>query len=303
MYSIDFRKQVLHSYSQHKSSRKVASFYRIHHSTLCRWVKRIFPVKRVSRLSHRKRFLDETIKEFIDKSPISSQLEILSFVRSVFPHSSFSRRSIRHSLSRLKYSRKRVKKKHRIQSHPQKDRIEEIFNVFTQSSHPILCIDESGFADRFARRYGYSRVGTECVLPPNSPTSFRASLVLAISNRGEMFHRIFTSSVKASDFLSFLQSVDSPKGTILVMDNCSIHKSKVIREFIRSKNWIGIYLPSYCPDLNPVELCFGHLKYLYRKSLRKNNISVIEEILLSITPSMIQKSYQHVTKLLAENVE
>jgi len=299
MYSIDFRKQVLRTYLHYKSSRNVASFYQIHHSTVCRWVKRIFPKKRIFRLSSHISVLDQRVKESLDKSPLLSQCELLSYVRSILPHLPLSRRSIAESLRRIRYSRKRVKNKHRVYSHPDPNLVQIIRQTFTQSIHPVICVDESGFADRFARRQGYSPVGIECVIPPKKSSSFRASLLLAISNRGDKYSRILTSSVKSSDFLSFLQTIDSPEGTIIVMDNCSIHKSKIIQSFLLSKRWVGIYLPPYCPDLNPVELCFARLKYLYRKELCKG-VLMIEKLLQSITSPFIQKTYRHVDTLLSK---
>jgi transposase len=49
------------------------------------------------------------------------------------------------------------------------------------------------------------------------------------------------------------------------MDNASIHISGEIEALIESVGAKVVYLPPYSPDLNPIELMFGHYKkYLKR---------------------------------------
>lgn len=43
------------------------------------------------------------------------------------------------------------------------------------------------------------------------------------------------------------------KGHYLVMDNAPIHKSEDIAKYITSRGYRCAYLPSYSPELNPIE--------------------------------------------------
>ena len=48
------------------------------------------------------------------------------------------------------------------------------------------------------------------------------------------------------------------------MDNASFHKSSKIKQLIELNGAAPIYLPSYSPDLNPIEHFGANLKRLIR---------------------------------------
>jgi len=50
------------------------------------------------------------------------------------------------------------------------------------------------------------------------------------------------------------------------MDNLGSHKSKAVRDAIRSADARRLFLPAYSPDLNPIEQVFSKLKTLLRKA-------------------------------------
>jgi transposase len=49
------------------------------------------------------------------------------------------------------------------------------------------------------------------------------------------------------------------------MDNSSIHKVKGIAEAIEEKGAFVLYLPTYSPDLNPIENMWSEIKSHLRK--------------------------------------
>ncbi len=51
-------------------------------------------------------------------------------------------------------------------------------------------------------------------------------------------------------------------GQIVLMDNLSVHGSKWVRELVEGKGWRLWLLPSYSPDLNPIEEAFSKVKTL-----------------------------------------
>ena len=55
-------------------------------------------------------------------------------------------------------------------------------------------------------------------------------------------------------------------GDIVVMDNLASHRSKAVRQIIRSAGAKLFFLPKYSPDLNPIEQVFAKLKHLLRKA-------------------------------------
>ena len=48
--------------------------------------------------------------------------------------------------------------------------------------------------------------------------------------------------------------------SVLVIDNASIHKVACICDLVEECGTCLLYLPSYLPDLNPIELAFSTIK-------------------------------------------
>jgi transposase len=55
-------------------------------------------------------------------------------------------------------------------------------------------------------------------------------------------------------------------GQIVLMDNLSVHTSKWVRDLIEEKGCQLWLLPSYSPDMNPIEEAFSKVKELLRKA-------------------------------------
>jgi transposase len=63
-------------------------------------------------------------------------------------------------------------------------------------------------------------------------------------------------------------------GQVIIMDNASFHKSRQIREKIEKAGCELLYLPSYSPDLNPIEHWWHKVKTAIRKELVLLNFDV-----------------------------
>ncbi|MDR0918918.1 MAG: transposase [Oscillospiraceae bacterium] len=55
------------------------------------------------------------------------------------------------------------------------------------------------------------------------------------------------------------------KDDILVLDNCSVHKSKLVIETLEKFGINYIFLPPYSPDFNPIELMWTKIKSTLKK--------------------------------------
>ena len=56
------------------------------------------------------------------------------------------------------------------------------------------------------------------------------------------------------------------EGQVVVFDNLGAHKSQRIKELIEARGAQVLFLPSYSPDLNPIEEAFSKIKQLARKT-------------------------------------
>jgi transposase len=77
-------------------------------------------------------------------------------------------------------------------------------------------------------------------------------------------------------------------GDIVVMDNLGSHRSKAVRQLIRSVGAKLFFLPKYSPDLNPIEQVFAKLKHLLRKVAARTVDAVyaaIGKLLDAFTPN------------------
>ena len=55
------------------------------------------------------------------------------------------------------------------------------------------------------------------------------------------------------------------RGSVLVLDNASIHKGGNIERLARRAGCRVLYLPPYSPDLNPIELIWSFVKRQVRR--------------------------------------
>ena len=71
-----------------------------------------------------------------------------------------------------------------------------------------------------------------------------------------------------ADFERFLHTDLLPRllpGSVLVLDNASIHKGGRIESLVSTAGCRILYLPPYSPDLNPIEFAWAFVKGQVRK--------------------------------------
>ena len=55
------------------------------------------------------------------------------------------------------------------------------------------------------------------------------------------------------------------EGQVVVLDSLGAHRPKRIRELIEQRGAELVFLPTYSPDLNPIEQAFSKIKNVLRK--------------------------------------
>jgi transposase len=87
-------------------------------------------------------------------------------------------------------------------------------------------------------------------------------------------------------FETYVEKVLSPAlrpGRIVVMDKLGAHRRpKRVRDLIEARGCELLYLPSYSPDLNPIEEAFSKVKDLLRKAGVRTKVALIEAMGLAL---------------------
>jgi transposase len=72
----------------------------------------------------------------------------------------------------------------------------------------------------------------------------------------------------AATFEAYVEHFLAPslcEGQVVVIDNLGAHRPKRIRELIEARGAELVFLPSYSPDLNPIEQAFSKIENILRK--------------------------------------
>lgn len=129
---------------------------------------------------------------------------------------------------------------------------------------------------------------------PNESPYFRAikrgrkNIILALTNEEILLYKINNGTNRSSDFYEFMQNLiekinkEDLSNYLIVMDNCSIHLTKKLKDFYSLNKLKILTIVPYFSQLNSVEVFFNYLKQkLYKKVFRNFTklISFIENSL------------------------
>lgn len=88
-------------------------------------------------------------------------------------------------------------------------------------------------------------------------------------------------STKAFVFEAYVERFLAPtlsEGQVVVMDRLGAHRTRKVRDLIEGRGAELWLLPSYSPDLNPVEEAFSKIKGLLRKAGGRTRRALVEAI-------------------------
>jgi len=127
----------------------------------------------------------------------------------------------------------------------------------------ILWVDEVGVqADHHPGR-GYARIGEPATIE-TPPPHIRVNQISAISNEGAVRFMVYNGSLDAAVFLVFMGKliVEAARKIYSIADNLPAHKTPAARAWLEEhRDRIAIYyLPTYSPQLNPVEYLNNDMK-------------------------------------------
>jgi hypothetical protein len=137
----------------------------------------------------------------------------------------------------------------------------------------LVLLDECGFGLNLHRLYGWTIGGGRCVeeVPfergPNRSVLGAFSLPTSTCPTGMRALWQKLGAWTRASFEAFLQDGLLPvlePGSVLVLDNASIHRGGEIQKLVEGAGCSLLYLPPYSPDLNPIEPAWSFVKQKVR---------------------------------------
>ncbi len=164
-----------------------------------------------------------------------------------------------------------------------------------------MFIDETSAYIGQSREYGWGSSKERVYDTRPKGRKDRVSLIAATTPNGVMAEQalVIPDTVNKNAFLAFLETTLLPtltRGSVLVMDNWTVHHGDDVSELVEAHGCELLYLPTYSPDLNPIEHLFAKLKS-FIKALRPDTTAALVQAFCqavkTVTPENVLNSFQH----------
>jgi len=166
---------------------------------------------------------------------------------------------------------------------------QEIISKLDMSN--LVALDESSINLAYTRLYGRAKKN-ERIKEGVVDTRFeRKSILSTIRLNGERCPFIFKGTLNKHRFVEYLKTHLKPKLSpedVLLMDNSSVHTSKVVRDALKECGIKYIFLPPYSPDFNPIELMWAFVKSILRKLKARTHEKLEEAINIALDSVRIE---------------
>lgn len=255
--------------------RCVSRLLNISRPTLYRWIhqlettgstapKKSVPPPQPSKIKDWKKF-----QKFIELHGDKTQKELAKIWGDVSPH------TISRGLKKLGYSRK--KKTYSYQERCEQARDDFRKKLAHYKPEQVIYIDESGIDSNDSYSYGWSLKGKRFYSTKPGKNRERLSIIGALCEDIFFAPMVYQGYCTGKLIEAWLQKFLLPHlqpGQVIIMDNAPFHKSKKIREIIEQAGCELLFLPSYSPDLNPIEHWWHKVKTAIRKELLNYDFNV-----------------------------
>ena len=143
----------------------------------------------------------------------------------------------------------------------------------------LVFVDECGSHTSLTPLYAYAPRNERAVGSVPKNRGQNTTVLGALNIQGVQAAMTIEGPADGLVFEAFVWQVLCPTlqpGQIVVMDNLSTHKSAKVRELIESRGCQLWFLPTYSPDLNPIEMAWSKLK-AYLRVLGARTREMLEE--------------------------
>jgi transposase len=152
-------------------------------------------------------------------------------------------------------------------------------------------VDESGFHTSMTRLYARAPRGKRAYGKVPRNRGKNTTLIASMTLEGAMGESMtIEGATDAAAFEAYVEHFLAPilkEGQVVVLDGLGAHRTQRVTELVEARGAQLLFLPSYSPDLNPIEEAFGKIKGLVRKvgaRMREALVEAIELALAAVTP-------------------
>jgi transposase len=129
-------------------------------------------------------------------------------------------------------------------------------------------VDECGLNESIHREYARSPLGCKVKADVSGKRAKRTSIIAGLNRESILAPWYFSGYCNTEVILLWVEEVLLPtlkEGMTIIWDNATFHQSGKIRAFIEKAGCHLLFLPTYSPDLNPIEHYWAKLKALIRR--------------------------------------
>ena len=164
----------------------------------------------------------------------------------------------------------------------------------------LVFVDESGFTISMMRLRARAPKGQRAYgrVPRNRGKN--QTLIASITLEGGMGECMCVEgATDKAVFEAYVEEALAPslhEGQVVVLDGLGAHRTKRVRELIEGRGCDLVFLPTYSPDLNPIEEAFSKIKNLVRKASERTREALTEAIaqaLAAIRPRDVVGWFAH----------
>jgi len=155
----------------------------------------------------------------------------------------------------------------------------------------LVFIDESGFHTSMMRLRSRAPRGERAYAKAPRNRGKNQTLIASITLEGGMGEAAVSieGATDAEVFEAYVERFLAPTlkvGQVVVLDRLGAHRTERVRELIEAKGADLLFLPSYSPDLNPIEEAFSKIKNIVRSARARAREALDEALDEAISEAM-----------------